>query len=267
MTSVMSIFSRLYPAIATGILFLGLLSSCQKEVSSLPKSAGEEVLAPKSGGGKGGKKILDTTVTDIDGNTYKTVTIGKQVWMAENLRVTKYNDGASITNLTTLTDWQTTTGGAWCYYENEAGNDATYGKLYNWYAVNEGQKLAPEGWHIPDSSEWFTLFKTLKGIDVAGQQMKTISGWDEWATITNTNTSGFSALPGGIAYRNSVGGGTYFQNLGKLAFFWCARANNSSVSPLPEGEAYFCALSFEYNSARFDYHSARMGLSVRCVKD
>ena len=99
-----------------------------------------------------------TIVTDIDGNVYQTVIIGDQEWTAENLKVTKYRDGTSITNVTDSSSWRALTTEAYCIYNNNASNEGeTYGALYNWYAVVDSRNIAPEGWHVPTDSEWKEL--------------------------------------------------------------------------------------------------------------
>jgi len=155
------------------------------------------------------------SMTDIDGNTYKTVTIGTQTWMAENLKVTKYNDGTNIPNVTDDTEWGNLTTGAYCNYNNDQSNVATYGRLYNWYAVNTG-KLCPTGWHVPSDAEWTTLedYLIANGYNYDGttidnkiaKAMASSSGWESYSEVgvignddypEKQNASGFTALPGG----------------------------------------------------------------------
>ena len=134
------------------------------------------------------------SITDIDGNTYKTVTIGTQTWMAENLKVTKYNDGIAIPNVTDNTAWRELTTGALCDYGNTPSNSETYGKLYNWHAVNTG-KLCPTGWHVPSDAEWTELTDYLGGTSVAGDKLKE-TGSTHWSNLRTgaTNETGFTAL-------------------------------------------------------------------------
>ncbi|NDF60572.1 MAG: hypothetical protein EB100_05775, partial [Crocinitomicaceae bacterium] len=117
-------------------------------------------------------------ISDNDGNTYKTVYIGTQQWMAENLKVTKYNDGTSIPNISNNTQWSNLTTGAWSYYNNDVANNAKYGKLYNWYAVspttNGNKNVCPTGWHVPTDAEWTVLTDYLGGENVAGGKMKEV---------------------------------------------------------------------------------------------
>lgn len=134
-----------------------------------------------------------------DDKVYKIVKIGNQVWMAENLNTSHYLNGDSIPQVQDKAEWVALTTGAWCYYQNDAENGKTYGKLYNWYAVNDPRGLAPEGWHIPTDAEWIALIDYLGGTNVAGGKMKQI-GTVHWISpnLGATNESGFSALPGGL---------------------------------------------------------------------
>jgi len=153
------------------------------------------------------------TVKDIDGNVYKTITIGKQTWMAENLKTTKYNDGSAIPNVAATTERATLLAPGYNWYNNdEVTNKATYGALYNGYAVNTG-KLCPKGWHVPSDDEWTTLTDTL-GDNNADKLKET--GITHWASpnADATNESGFTALPGGISY-----GGTFI-GVGYRGFWW-----------------------------------------------
>lgn len=139
------------------------------------------------------------TVTDVDGNVYQTIGIGSQFWIAENLKTTKYNDGTSIPLVTDNRDWSLLFTPAYCWYNNdEINNKITYGALYNWYTLNTG-KLCPSGWHVPNNTEWAVLASYLGGPEVAGGKMK-VPGTDYWNSPNTgaTNSSGFSAFPGGL---------------------------------------------------------------------
>ena len=126
--------------------------------------------------------------TDIDGNTYKSVTIGTQEWMTENLRTSKYSDGTSIPNVTSNSDWESLSTGAWSHYDNDSSQyEATYGKLYNWYAVETG-KLCPTGWHVPTDAEWTVLtdYLTANGHNgTEGTALKATSGWNSGGNGTD----------------------------------------------------------------------------------
>jgi uncharacterized protein (TIGR02145 family) len=113
------------------------------------------------------------TVTDIDGNVYQTVTLGGQVWMAENLKVTRYRNGDPIPCVNDASAWSGLSTGAYCHYNNDFNNAAIYGRLYNWYAVSDSRNIAPGGWHVPTDTEWQTLVDLLGGSSVAGGKMKT----------------------------------------------------------------------------------------------
>jgi uncharacterized protein (TIGR02145 family) len=178
---------------------------------------------------------IGETVTDIEGNIYNTVTIGTQVWMAENLKSTKYKDGTSIPNVTDGSAWAGLTSGAYCWYNNDIGNKSIYGALYNWFAVNTG-KLCPVGWHVSSDNEWTILSNYLGGISVAGGKMKSVAGWSNPNTGAN-NSSGFSALPG--CYRHYTG--TFNNILGEFGYWW-------SSTEFSTTEAYNRHLSFDSSS-------------------
>lgn len=192
-------------------------------------------------------------VTDKDGNVYKTVTIGNQVWMAENLNVTQYLNGDPIPEVQDKEEWDNLTTGAWCWYENNSANGTTYGRLYNWFAVNDPRGLAPEGWHIPSSDEWNKLTNNLGGAENAGTKLKTTSGWDNGGN--GDNKSGFSAIPGG--YRTHDG---YFSNMGRNALFWTSTEFNTT-------NAWFRNVIGSITDVYAPNYGKDFGLSVRCVKD
>ena len=200
-----------------------------------------------TGGGAG-------TVTDIDGNVYNIITIGTQVWLVENLKVTHYRNGDSIPNVTDNTQWFSLNSGAYCDYNNDLNHVSTYGRLYNWYAVNDNRCLAPAGWHVPSDAEWNILINYLGGFSVAGGALKETILWQSPNTGA-TNSSGFSALPGG--YRDNS---SNFYNIGNIASFWSSTAYSTSW-------AYYRSLSYD-NAVVFHSNCYRIyGLSVRCVRD
>lgn len=207
-------------------------------------------------------------VTDIDGNTYQTVKIGDQWWMAENLKVTHYRNGDAIPNVTDNTEWENLTTGAYCNYNNNSSNAATYGRLYNWYAVSDSRQIAPAGWHIPSDAEWKTLEMYLgmsqseadgsvrwRGTDEGGKLKET--GTSHWRSPNTgaTNESGFSALPGG--YR--LYWGTYFI-MGGNAAFWSSTEYDSYG-------AWFRGLSYDKSDVYRRSYGKEYGFSVRCVRD
>ena len=199
---------------------------------------------------------VDKTITDIDGNVYNTVIIGDQVWMAENLKVTHYRNGDPVPNVTDDTDWKNLTTGAYCNYDNNTNNSATYGCLYNWYAVNDSRNIAPEGWHVPSNAEWQILINYLGGSSVAGGKMKE-TGTTHWNSPNTgaTNESGFSALPGGYRHRS----GSY-DSMGSGAPLWSSTEYDS-------GNAWARALSGNYSEVHHGNSTNLFGFSVRCVRD
>ncbi|NTU95453.1 MAG: hypothetical protein HGA52_05315 [Bacteroidales bacterium] len=206
------------------------------------------------------------TVTDGDNNVYGTITIGTQTWMASNLKTTKYNDGTPITYVTDQSTWYASIAGAWCDYENTSSNSTTYGKLYNWYAVdnneatkaasNGGKNICPVGWHVPTDAEWTTLTDYLGGLSVAGDKLKE-TGTTHWISNTAaTNSSGFTALPGG--YRKYDGWG--YVSLGTSGRWW-------SSTPDGTDSAFFRYMSNSGSDVQSSSGIRSFGDSVRCVKD
>jgi uncharacterized protein (TIGR02145 family) len=194
------------------------------------------------------------TVTDCEGNRYKTVTIGDQIWMAENLKSTKYNDCSSITNVSSYYDWSILTSGAYAWYNNDATtNKNLYGGLYNWYAVNT-HKLCPTGWHIPSNSEWIKLETFIGGSTNGGGKLKE-TGTNHWNSPNTgaTDEFGFTALPGG--YRYLADG---YLN---LSGHWWTSTEGSSSTAYYRGIGYIGSEIVTYNENK------EFGLSVRCIKN
>ena len=137
-----------------------------------------------------------------DEKTYTSLTIGTQQWMDKNLDVATYRNGDLIPYVTDPTTWAALTTGAWCYYNNDPSNNGSYGKLYNWYAVNDPRGLAPVGWHVPTDIEFTTLTTALGGASVAGGKMKVTGTTTTWNSPNTgaTNTSGWAGLPGGFRF-------------------------------------------------------------------
>jgi uncharacterized protein (TIGR02145 family) len=242
-------FIKIYVLVAFVVL---LISSCSKDNddSGLNSTNGKTTAVFNS-------NVTYGKMTDQDGNVYKTVTIGSQTWMAENLRTTKYNDGTSIPNVTFAIEWRVLTTGAYCNYINTTSNDsiATYGRLYNWYAVNTG-KLAPKGWHVPTNDEWITLTTYIGGTSVAGGKLKEI-GTTHWISPNTgaTNETGFTALPGSYCYYNGT-----FGSFGDFGNWWSANEDNSQYAWGYYMDCNRCSIvSFNFNKED--------GFSIRCVKD
>jgi uncharacterized protein (TIGR02145 family) len=202
------------------------------------------------------------TLTDQDGNIYKTITIGTQTWMAENLRTTKYNDGIAIPNVSNVEEWCALTTGAYCNYDNT--NDAelisTYGRLYTWYAVKTG-KLAPIGWHVASDADWRILTSYVDGEGFTGDKLKEV-GALHWPSpnADADNSSGFTALPGGA--RCFWEGDSVFGGLGLHGAWWS--------SDYWYGDIW---VKLVLNDAHGTYLEAVnleervFGFSVRCIKD
>ena len=196
-------------------------------------------------------------LTDIDGNEYQAVQIGEQLWMSENLKVTKYRDGTAIPTGLSNSEWENTTSGAYAVYDNNETHADTYGYLYNWYAVDDSRNIAPDGWHVPTDDEWTTLTDYLGGTSVAGGKMKE-TGTSHWNSPNTgaTNESGFTAFPGG--YRND-GDGNY-GNIGSSGYFWSSSEIYSSL-------AWERLLNYNSSEVNRYYTNKEHGFSVRCVRD
>jgi uncharacterized protein (TIGR02145 family) len=202
--------------------------------------------------------IKTYNISEIDSiiftfNTCTEIQIGNQIWMCKNLDVDHYRNGDSIPEVRDLNEWHQSKTGAWCYFLNDSSNGEIYGRLYNWFAVNDPRGLAPEGWHIPSDSEWVELEHFLGGSGIAGGKMK-VKGNIHWHSPNRgaTNESGFSALPGG----NRV---DMFNNLGSKSSFWSSTEDNISV-------AWTRSLSKDDTNINRSYEYKGIGFSIRCVK-
>lgn len=197
------------------------------------------------------------TATDIDGNIYNVVSIGDQVWMVENLKVSRYNDGEPILMITENFVWEFSSSPAYCWYNNDVSNKDSYGAMYNWHAVNS-HKLCPQGWHVPTNEEWETLTTYLGGLTSSAAKLKE-SGYAHWIGSNSdaTNESKFTALPGGYrSYHN----GAFFR-LGENATFWSSTSNN-------EVEAWSRAITnYDITSVQIISNHKSYGISVRCILD
>lgn len=226
------------------------------------------------------KKTNDTpaietgTVTDIDNNTYKTVKIGSQWWMAENLKTKTYRNGMPITK-SAITDadtvWMKTQKGMCCSYFNDDSNIPQYGLLYNWYAIADTSGIAPAGWHVPSDEEWKQLEEYLgmsagdadavnwRGADIAGKmKVKSPLGWTQYGTIWSGNESGFAAIGSCCRLFSGQWGDPGLQSTG---FWW------SSAEHPADKEAWYRYLDYKKTNV-FRYHGSKnYGMSIRCVKD
>ena len=213
--------------------------------------------ATNSAGTSYSNEISFTTpaITDADGNVYTSVTIGEQEWMVENLRTTKYADGTSILNATDDSQWSNLSIGGWCHYNNYSQYEATYGKLYNWYAVETG-KLCPTGWHVPTDAEWTNLknYLTANGHNgTEGTALKATSGWNSGGN--GTDDYGWLGLPGG--FRGSSGS---FYAIGHRGYWW----SSSLIDPSYAWSRYLDLSNANLSSY---YNGKKDGFSVRCLRD
>ncbi|MCK9627425.1 MAG: fibrobacter succinogenes major paralogous domain-containing protein [Bacteroidales bacterium] len=197
-----------------------------------------------------------SALADIEGNNYKTITIGTQTWMAENLRTTSYNDGSAILKIESAYNWQSDENGAYCEYKNETQEDtiATYGRLYSWYTVQKGN-LCPSGWHVPSKDEFQTLFDCINSIHKGGALKE--AGKYHWYSPNSyaTNESGFTALPGGARFK-----GGSFGNLNYYGYWWTSTSYSQSG-------AYAMGLYYSDGDVSFNGSNMHTGYSIRCIKD
>lgn len=201
-----------------------------------------------------------STVSDVDNNTYNTVQIGTQCWTQSNLKVSKYRNGDNIPTGLNNSVWGSTISGAYAIYNNDPVNDGLYGKLYNHYAVTDSRGLCPTGWHVPTDAEWTILLNQLGGSSVAGGALKstatqpTQGGWNS-PNLGATNSSGFTALPGGVRISN-IG----FSGLGNNGDFW-----SSSISSV--STAWYRDLYINDSYVDRPNGNRATGFSVRCCRD
>lgn len=206
-----------------------------------------------SGCRKAEEPEIPLKVTDVDGNVYDVVIIGKQGWMKENLKVTHYSDGSEIPNVTGTSEWAGLTSGAWSEYNNSASTGTTYGKLYNGFAVETG-KLCPAGWRVPTDDDWTELMDFLGGQSIAGGQLKQ-AGTSLWKTPNEgaTNSSGFTALPAG--FRGPTG--LFYQNA-EVAIWW---SSSSEANKLPY---WITVFSNPFLARNFPVTKVN-GMTIRCI--
>jgi uncharacterized protein (TIGR02145 family) len=201
------------------------------------------------------RKLAPETVIDVDGNVYNAVTIGNQVWMLENLKTTKYSNGDPIPNVTDSAEWRNLSAGAYCNYNNDIKNGNIYGRLYNWYAVNDPRQIAPKGWHVASEAEWEALISYLGGEKIAGMKLRE-TGTAHWRSPNPgaNNESGFTALPGG--YREYT---KTFTGLSMGATFF-----TSTEKDEVNAWSYFILPQAQIGKSSY---SKLHGRAVRCVKD
>jgi uncharacterized protein (TIGR02145 family) len=197
------------------------------------------------------------TVTDVDGNVYRTLKIGTQTWMVENLKVRHYRNGDPVPNVSDTAAWGSLTTGAFSWYDNDSSNHGTYGILYNWFAATDSRNIAPEGWHVPTDVEWTILVNYLGGAAAAGGKMKE-TGTGHWNAPNTgaTNESGFNALPAGYRYADNGS----FRQLGRDADWWTATQVDAAY-------AWFRNIYYDAASTGRYYYNKQNGFSIRCVMD
>lgn len=192
-------------------------------------------------------------IFDIQGNMHKTIGIGKQIWLAENLRSTFYNDSTPIPHSKDAVCFGNPIYSGYCWFNNDSSNAIPYGALYHWTAVSSG-KLCPKGWHIPTESDWKTLVNQLGGITYAGGKLKVV-GTDYWdLNIGATNSSKFNAVSSGI---HRIGGYEEF----KLKGYWW------STTETDDSNVFSISLGSYRESVFYSNRSKSVGMSIRCIKD
>ena len=202
-----------------------------------------------------------------EGSSNEEVTIGNQVWMTKNLNVDKFRNGDPIPHAETQEEWEKAGENqqpAWCYYDNDPANGEKYGKLYNWYAVNDPRGLAPGGWHVPSDEEWTGLTDYLGGNDVAAGKLKSTSGWVDYNgnPANGTNSSGFSGIPGGSRSMLSAEyGGNSFGGIGDESSWWSSSYDDYGAYSRGLGAAV------EFVTPCGADCGKERGLYVRCVRD
>ncbi len=199
-------------------------------------------------------KVKDQNKNENEIKDIKSVKIGDQVWMVENLDVDHFRNGDPITEVRDAVQWSELNFGAWCYYDNDLANGEIYGKLYNCFAVNDKRGLCPAGWHLPSDTEWSILEDYLGGSNVAGGKMKSKKLWKS-PNLGASNSARFNALPGG--YRNVNG---FFRSNGDIGHWWLNSEPYSS-------ESWSRKLTYNFSNVGRTRNVMQDGFSVRCIKD
>lgn len=198
------------------------------------------------------------SIKDIDGNGYNTVTIGTQVWMTTNLKVTHYNNGDNLINVTSDDEWSTLTESAYCCYKNNLSNSLVYGKLYNFYAAADSRNVCPDGWHVPSIEDWITLFRFLGNEFTADVKMRE-AGTAHWIQDTGAdNSSGFTFLPAG----NRESDGRFF-NQTYMGSIWSSTAFNEYNSVA----GWLIVMEWNRSKVRGIPYGLSYGASIRCLKN
>ena len=201
--------------------------------------------------------ILAQTVTDVDGNTYNAISIGNQIWLTENLKVTKYNDQVPISLVLDDASWSTQTEPAYCYYQGDIANANGYGNLYNWHVVNNAKNVCPSGYYVPSIADWEELITFVGGNAVAGGKLKEM-GLEHWLD-PNTgadNSSSFTLLPSGWRANNNG----FYENLSYMAFVWSSTSVDAQSSSI-------ILVGYDSPACYTSDSHILTGLPIRCLKD
>ena len=193
------------------------------------------------------------TAMDVEGRKYKTVKIGNQIWMAENLKTSKYTNGDIISNVYNGNIWKDLTKGAWTWYKNDKNYESVTGKLYNGYAIKDVRGLCPIDWRVPSDQDWQIMVDYLGGDLLSGFNLKSNFGWD--LEGSGSNLSDFNALPGGSRKNNGI-----YIGSGEFADWWSSTLSKS-------GTGYGRSLSSNHNMVYRGEYSHKYGFSVRCIKE
>ena len=254
--------------ILTIIVLTIILLSCKKENSTQNTNN----TTTNNTLGKYGNGVID-----IDGNKYKTVIIGNQEWMGENLNVTRFNDGNKIPNIVESKMWANFLNEAWCNYNNNDSIGSIYGKLYNWEVVNNNKNVCPIGWRIPNKTDWDKLFNTIGGSNIAGSPINGSAlremGQKHWLLKDTSafNSTLFSSLPAGL--RTTFFDSSLFHQLGYYTCYWSTTNLNNDIKPsfsvilkCGEGQIPKSYIS-EQTLFGFSYLEKSSGISIRCIKE
>lgn len=201
----------------------------------------------------------EETVTDYDGNIYHVIAIGGQEWLAENLKTTHFSNGDAIDKIKGGASWEEAAENeksGWCDYKNNAANSAIYGRLYNFFAVNDPRGICPEGWHVASDEEWQGMEDTIGGDSIAGGILKE-TGVTHWSSPNTdaTNQFGFSALPGGFRWFSG-----FYQGIRLRGVWWTSSCAN-------DVDAVTRYIDYQSPDCMKDLNNKRHGASVRCIKD
>jgi len=255
-----------------------LIIGCGTEPQDCAGVAGGTAEEDACGVCEGDGSSCSLTVTDIDGNVYETVQIGDQLWMAENLKTTKYNNGDEIPTGYSNSEWAKLRTDAYAVYDDDSSNVEVYGNLYNWYTVDDTMGVCPEGWHVPTDDEWTILIDYLgETSEAVGGKMKSTGtirsslesnedGGGLWTYFSDeitekaTNESGFTGLPAGYRSSSIYAGGYY--NMGTNASFW-----SSSEESRDSYSAWQWRLYYYGSNVGHEYYYKYFGFSIRCVAD